>query len=337
MAERATLFQQVHIGAEGASTPGTAVATVRNLASLSIEPNVKVDVGSFRPMGSKFTTLTSLNKEWSEAKMSGQATYTEIVYPLSSVITRSSPVVGTAMVGGTAYTWTFSPNQSGADTPCTFTVDQGSSDRAHRITNAVVTDLSIDYKRGGIELSGGMIGKQLQDGIAFPGTTNVSSISLVPVLPTQVAVTIGTSPAHLNQATALTRAISASWGLSSRFGPIWTLDSRESSWAALVETEPKLDLKLMVEADAAGMALLPLVRSGETRFLRIEAVGDTIPGTDRSYGMRVDTAFRITDVGSFSDSDGVYALEYSLSGVSDGTYWGGTATVVTVTNGIASL
>lgn len=338
MADRATLFQKVQVGVEGTATPGTAVATTRELAALSIEPGVKVEIDSFRPMGKKFATLMSLNKEWGEAKLSGRATYTEIVYPLSSVITRATATVGTATAAGTMYTWTFSPNSSGADAPATFTVDQGSSERAHRMTNAVVTELSLDFKRDGIELSGSMIGKQIQDGITMPGTTVTSQVSLVPVLPTEVGVYIGTSPTHLNSATALSRALSASWKLSDRFGPIWTLDSRQSSWAALVETEPSLEMTLMVEADAEGMALLPLARSSETLFLRIQAIGGTVLTTPvRTYEFTIDTAFKITDVGEFSDEDGVYALEYTLGGVSDSTYWGGTATIITVKNQIASL
>lgn len=339
MAERATLFQQVHVGVEGTATPGTAVATTRELSALSIEPGVKVEVDSFRPMGRKFPTVASLNKEWSTAKLSGRATYTELIYPLASVITRSTAVVGTAVAAGTSYVWTFSPNAGGADRPATFTIDQGSSERAHRMTNAVVTELSFDFKRDGIELSGAMIGKQIQDNVAFPGTTIASAVDLIPVLPTQVGVYIGTSPTHLNSATALSRALSASWKLSDRFGPIWTLDSRESSWAALVETEPSLELSLMLEADAEGMALLPLARTSETRWIRIQAIGGTILATTppRTYSLTIDTAFKITDVGEFSDEDGVYALEYTLGGVSDSTYWGGTATVITVTNAIASL
>lgn len=302
---------------------------------MSIEPSVKTEIDTFRPMGKKFVTVAALGKEWVEADLSGRATYTEIVYPLSSVITRVTPTVGTATASGTAYVWTFSPNGSGADTPATFTVEQGSSERAHRFSHGIVNELGISWSRDAIELSGAMIGQRITDGITMTG--GATQASLIPVLPTEVQVLIGTSPAHLSGATALNRALSVDWTLGDRFGPVWTLDSRQASFAAIVETEPNLEMTLTVEADAEGMQLLPLARTGETRFLRIAATGGTIPGTPLPYLLQMDTAFKVSDVGNFSDEDGVYAIEYTLVGVADSTYWGGTATVVTVRNNVASL
>ena len=334
MADRATLFQRIQVGVEGTATPGTAVTANRELVALSIEPSVKVEIDTFRPMGKKFVTVAALGKEWVEADLSGRATYTEIQYPLSSVITRGTPVA-TGQTGGTAYTWTFSPNGSGADQPATFTVEQGSSERAHRFTYGVVNELGISWSRDAIELSGAMIGRRITDGITM--SAGATQASLVPVLPTEVQVLIGTSPAHLTSATALSRALSVDWTLGDRFGPVWTLDSRQESWAAIVETEPNLEMSLTVEADAEGMALLPLARTGDTRFLRIVATGGSIPGTNLPFLLQIDTAFKVSDVGNFSDEDGIYAIEYTLTGVSDSTYWGGTATVVTVRNASSAL
>lgn len=335
MADRATLFQRIQIGVEGTATPGTAVTANRELVALSIEPSVKVEIDTFRPMGKKFNTVAALGKEWTEADLSGRATYTEIQYPLSSVITRVTPSVGTATASGTAYVWTFSPDGSGADLPATFTVEQGSAERAHRFTYGVVNELGISWSRDAIELSGAMIGRRITDGITM--SAGATQANLIPVLPTEVLVLIGTSPAHLTNATALARALSVDWTLGDRFGPVWTLDSRQESWAAIVETEPNLELTLTVEADAEGMALLPLARTGETRFLRIQATGGTIPGTPLPYLLQIDTAFKVADVGNFSDEDGIYAIEYTLTGVADSTYWGGTATVVTLRNASSAL
>lgn len=409
---------------------------MKELSSLSIEPSVKVEVSSFRPMGRKFSTLTSLDKEWVEADLSGKATYTESIYPLSSVLGRGAVAVASSTADGTAYTWTFSPKANTADNPATFTVEQGSQERAQRFPYGIVTDYSVSWKRDGIEVSGAMMGRRLQDDIRLSGNeiqtigasagvnagsfqlastlgttshiaynanagtiqarldtllgadttfvaggplpatavtiefkgaysqqnvpnfivagsasfaggtlqaaftsggTAPSSVALVPVLPTEVNVYLGTSPAHLDTVLPLNRALSVEWGISERYGPVWTLDAREQSWVAIVETEPKLELTMMVEADAEGMALLPLVRSGVTRYVRIEGVGGTIPNTTSTYLYRMDTAIKISDVGKFSDSDGIYAIEFTMLGVSDSVGWGGTATLVTVRNELASL
>jgi hypothetical protein len=405
------------------------------LASLSIEPSVKVTVDTFRPMGRKFATVTSLGKEWTEASLKGKATYTEMIYPLASVLGRGAVSVAASNANGTAYTWVFSPKSNTADNPATFTVEQGSQERAHRFGYGIVNELSLSWKRDAIELQGAMIGRRLEDGIRLsgneiqtigvnagvnagsfslnstmgttgfipyngnagsvqtqlntllgagnsyvsggplPGTaiaieftgiyaqqnvpnfavagsasmtggtlqiaytsggTAPAQFNLVPVLPTQVNVYFGTSIGHLNSATALQRALSADWKISGRYGPVWTLDAAQQSWVAIVETEPKLELTMMLEADAEGMAMLPLVRSGETRYVRIEAVGGTINNTTATYLTRIDTAIKFTDVGNFSDADGVYAVEFTATGVSD-TNNGGTATVITIRNELASL
>jgi hypothetical protein len=433
MAERASLFQRIQVGVE--STSGTLVPAMLELASLSIEPSVKVEVDTFRPMGRKFATFTSLGKEWTEASLKGKATYTEMVYPLASVLGRGAIAVAASNANGTAYTWRFSPKTNTADNPATFTVEQGSQERAHRFGYGIVNDFEVSWKRDNIEISGAMIGRRLEDNIRLSGNeiqtiganatvsagsftlnstmgttgfipyngnagsvqtrldtllgvgntyvsggpmptaavsieftgayaqtdvpkfivagsasmtggtlqaaftsggTAPAQFNLVPVLPTQVNVYMGTSIGHLNSATALQRVMSASWKISGRYGPLWTLDAAQQSWVAIVETEPKLELSMMMEADAEGMAILPLVRSGETRYVRLEAVGGTVNNTTSTYLARFDTAIKFTDVGNFSDADGVYAVEYTATGVSD-TSNGGTATVITIRNELASL
>jgi hypothetical protein len=335
MAERATLFQRIQIGVAPSANPGSAVPATYELASLSIEPSVKVEVDTFRPMGRKFATVTSLGKEWTEADIKGKATYTEAIYPLSSVLGRGTAVLAGTGGGGSAFTWTFSPKAGAADDPATFTIEQGSSERAHRFTYGIVKEFGVSWKRDGIELSGSMLGRRLEDGITMSGTT--TQFNLVPVLPTEVNVYFGTSPAHLNSVTALQRVLSFDWKISERYGPVWTLDASQNSWVAIVETEPKLDVSMMLEADSEGMAMLPLVRSGATRYVRVEGVGGSISTTGVSYRFRIDTAIKFTDVGNFSDEDGVYAVEFSATGVSDGSGWGGTATVVTINNELRSL
>lgn len=323
MADRASIFQTVQIGLE--TTSGTSVAANKKLQSMAIEPGPRAEIKSYRAMGSKFPSLAALGKEWTEASVGGGITYTEIIYPLSSVLKAVTPT------GTTAKTWTFSPATSAADTVKTFTVEQGSSERAHKFTYGLFTSLGMKFSRDGSDLSGDMMGSALTDGITL--TSSPTSIALLPVLPTQVSVYLADSAAGLDGATALTRAISAEWNISDRFGPVWVLNG-STTWAAFVETEPKLEVKLMVEADAEGMGLLTTMRSGATKFVRIEAIGAVIAGAD-TYQLTVDTACKVTDVDPFSDEDGVFAIGWTMTGFHDSTW--GKATEVVVVNEIAAL
>ncbi len=431
MTDRATIFQTCQVGLE--TTPGVAVAATKLLQSLAIEPAIKVDVQKFRPAGMKFSTIAALGKEWVLAKLSGALTYTEIVYVLSSILGYAAP----AQQGvTTAYKWTHSVLSNNPDTVKTFTVEQGGSVRAHRFTHGLVTALELSFSRGGIEVSGEMLGKALEDDVQmstnevqtltvgggtptsgsfrltfdgqqtaviaynaaasavqsalealsniapgdvvcaggpFPGTaitvefrgqyrqTDVTlmtvtdtfdagdvtvtettkgaaptGIDLVPVLPTQIDVfLVKTAQADLDAATPMDRVLSVSWGVSDRFGPLFPLRKLYgTSFAATVETEPKVEVKLKVEADAEGMGILETLRESDTCWLRVKATGDEVD-TGYDYDLQIDTALKVLDVSDFTDEDGVFAIEWTLEAFHDATW--GKALQVDVVNDLSAL
>ncbi len=325
MAERATIFQTVQIGVE--TVYGTGVAANRKLTGLSIEPSPRVEIETFRAAGMKFATVSALNKEWSEADLSGPITYTEMVYLLNSLL----KAVTTPTGAGNAKTWAFDLSSSAADTVKSFTVEQGSSERAHSVAGGLVTGLSLEFSREGCELTGTMLAKALSDGITL--TAAPTEVALKPVMATQVTVKTAATQAGLTAASALTRVLSCSWALTDRFAPLWALNA-SNDFPATVEIEPTLECKIKLEADAAGMAYLTNLRAGSSVFVRIGATGEAISGGG-NYSMTIDAACKVTDVAPFEDSDGVFAVEYTLGGVHDATW--GKATSITLINEMTAL
>lgn len=328
MTERASIFQTVQLGVE--TTAGSAAAANKLLQSVEIQPGISLETKSYRAMGHKFPSLIVPTKEGMQAKISGAATYTELVYLLSSLLSYAAP----AQQGGTiAYLWTFAPSTTAADTVKTFTVEQGSSVRAHKFTYGQVTELEIAFSRAGIDVSGNMIGRKLADNISMTATP--TALELVPVLPEDVDIYLADTAAGLNSATALARAISVSWKMGGRFGPFYPLASSGSAgFAGVVEKEPKLTCKLLMEADAEGMGLLTTARAGDSKFLRIKALGDLIAST-YYYKLQIDAALKVEGVGEFRDEDGIYALEWEFSGVHDATW--GKSTQISIINKLSSL
>lgn len=322
MSERTTITQVTQIGVE--ATPGTTVPADKRLQAISIEPGIKAEVQSFRPMGGKFPVLAALGKEWTEASISGQAVYTDLVYLLASVLGYQAPVQITTP-DGKAYRWTFTPGQSTEDTIKTYTVECGSAVRAGRFAYGLVTGLGLAINREQIEVSGSMLGQLYDDGVIL--TAGPTTIEPIPILPTQVDVFIDDAAASLGT-TKLTRVLSAELEISDRFGPLWVLNSDNDSWVTHVETEPKATLKLLVEADATGMALLTAMRAGTKKFVRLQATGPEIE-TGNSYELTLDLCGTVAEVGEFSDEDGVYAVEWTLAATYDAT-WGKTLTVEVV-------
>lgn len=330
MPERSSLNQTIQIGVE--TVPGTSVAATKRLTSLSIEPSPSVEMNNFRPTGNKFNSLSTLGKEWTEASISGRATYTELQYVLSSVMNTAVITAGTTTATG-SHTWVFSPSNTADDVAKTFTVEHGSGVRADRFTYGLITEMGLSFSRSNIEISGSMMGRALVDGITL--TANPTSLPLVPILPTQVSVYLDNTFGALGT-TKLTRLISGDFSLGGRYGPVWVLDAANPSFVNHVETEPDLTTTLTLQADSQGMALLDRMRDGATRFLRIEAIGALVPGaTTANYKFTLDMAVKISDTGGFSDADGVYAIEFTALGVFDGA-WGKTVQV-TLVNDQAAL
>ena len=83
------------------------------------------------------------------------------------------------------------------------------------------------------------------------------------------------------------------------------------------------------------MALLPIMRTGATKYIRIEATGAVIGAGPATNKITIDTACKVTDVGDFSDQDKIYAIEYTLQGFHDSVLGGATKAVVI--NSLAAL
>lgn len=328
MVDRASVFQTVNCGVE--VTPGTVVVCAKKLTSMSIEPAIKSEGNMFRPSGMKYPTLMSQGKEWVEAKVSGQLTYSEIIYALSGLL--KAAVITTPATGVTARQWLFEPSSTLADAVKTFTIEQGDATYAHRFAYGLFDALSLKFDRSKVELSGSMLGQALINGVTLNAAP--TTVPLIPVMPKHVTVSMSDTQATLAAAPAMTRVVSGEWGLSDRFKTIWPLNAAMPSWDGYVEGAPKLTAKLLVEADTDGMDLLNHMRDGTTKWLRIKCVGDIIE-LALPYLFQIDMPVKVSGVGDFKDQDGLFAVEWSLDGVSDGTW--GKALSVTVVNTAATL
>lgn len=318
MAERTTITQIVQLGPE--STPGTAVAATKKLSSVQIELSPDGNIESYRASGNKFPSVAALGKEWSAGDIEGVPTYTELMHLLSGILGLPTTT------GSGPYTHVWPIKTTDVQDPKTFTCEYGSAVRAHRIAGMVVPELSIAINREEVTLGGSVMGKAIEDG--FTLTAALPQIELRPMLPTQFSVYSDTTAAGLGT-TKLLRALNAEFSLGDRFSALWPINAAESSYATTYEVEPSSELTLMLEADSAGMAFLPLLRAGTSRFIRLEAIGT---GDDECT---IDLCVKANDMFDFSDEDGIYAAEFTF-GLFDDPTWG-KAGEITLVNDIASV
>jgi hypothetical protein len=321
MVERSTISQVVQIGVE--TTPGVAVAATKQLLALSLGPSVALENHTFQPKGGKYPTIVYNGKEWTTSDVAGDATYAELQYPLASVVT--TPTIAQLMDGATpttAYQWTFDPQSFGADTPKTYTVEQGSAARAHRASNVIITAFDLNWDRKGVTLGGSAYGTALEDGITL--TASPTSIPTLPIQPTHIDIFLDNTSTALGT-TKLTRVLRGNFHIADRFNPLFVVDSAQPSFVAHVETDPNPTFKLLVEADANGMASLLAMRTGVTKFMRFKATGPKLYSgatspADVYASLTLDVAGKVSAVSKFEDSDGVYAIEFTFTVVHDATW-----------------
>lgn len=332
MAERSAITQAVQIGVE--TTPGTLVAAPKRLGSMGFSIGPSIDSNYLRPTGVKYGTAQILGKEWTQADIDGMAVYTELPYAFASAM--STPTVAQITDGATptgAYRWTFNSNTFGDDTPKTYTVEQGSSARAHRFGNCIFSEYSWAWSRGEISLGGSAFGKAIEDGITL--TAAPTLLPQIPVKPADLSVFVDTAAAGLG-GSRLTRVLKGEFSISDRYNPLWVVDAAQPSFVATVEGEPTVEFKITQMADAAGMASLVSMRNGTTRFFRLQAVGPNIytgsGGTPLivNHQCTIDVAGQVADVSTFDEEDGVFAIEWTFRAVHDST-WAKAFTVEVIT------
>lgn len=175
--KRASVFQGLKIAPE--VTAGTAPSSgYKKLSALGMTPTIDATIKAFKPMGQKYTTVTALNREQTTWALDGIPTYTEIVYPLSSVLTEAVITAaggttaansGSRLLGADGTHWFFRPLPAAPDAPVSFSAYKGSVVSAERATFLRVGDFTLVFNRNDSTLTGSAMARALETGLSMPG------------------------------------------------------------------------------------------------------------------------------------------------------------------------
>jgi len=165
--ERAQVFEASQWGPEALTAPGVAVAATKRLEAISASLKPNIEVERYRPFGNKYDTLMIPGKDWSTVDVTGRLDYNNIIYPLASAI--GYPNISTPGGGTNARLWEFESFATVPDTVQTYTVDSGSTVRAQRATNVILSDLGFAFTRASVEVTATGIGKLFTDGVNMTG------------------------------------------------------------------------------------------------------------------------------------------------------------------------
>jgi hypothetical protein len=314
MQVRSSISQGVQIGVEPLGSEGIAVAADIALNAMGFSPVPNLEFENYGPMGNKYDTVAALIREWSTSAVEGRPTYTEIVYALSSLL--CSPDIVDA---DPTFTWTWLPESRTQDDPITLTIERGDDNFAERMVGGVVNELAFAFSRTAAPtMNGQMFARNLVMGITK--TADPEELALEPILPGHIDVFLDDTPEDIGT-TQLEAVLAVTPRIGNRFSQLWVLDSRQDSYAAIVETKPDAPIELVMMADSAGLARLEEARASSTKFMRIEAESVTEIETGITYRFRMDYAVKISGGGQIGDRDGVYAVTWQ-AGVMHDPNWG---------------
>ena len=335
-AERTTVNQKIQIGPEAAGAHGTPVAAGKLLECFDVVMGIEADVVFYTPTGFKYATEEEENTEWMSATWGGAMDYNGILYPLASAMGSVSPVAHLA--SSTAKDWIFTPPVTGSLEPETYTVQQGDSVRAHQTAYVLFNEVGYTLTRKATSFSGKTMSQAISDGATL--TNSPTAVALAPVPGKHVNVYLDSTSAGIGT-TQLMKPLQVQYSFSNIYGPFFPINRTNASFTAHVDLKPTATVKLKIEADATGMALLTNLQAGSTQYLRIDALGTTAIASDGPGNIyneiKHDMAVKVGKPTAFSDDSGIFAIEWELTLVNDPAWNSGQSQKVTVTNLITAL
>ena len=323
-----TLFQKLQIGMQASF--GTSVAATKVLKAVGLEVDPNVESQTFTPDGNLFPTGSDIIQEWTEGDVDGVLTYTEIIYLLSMTFGAATITqLAAAVTGPPAYPavqqWVWDITASKEIAPIFATLEKGASgaNNADRISSAVMNSLEFSWSRTDqIQVSGSIIATAVENPATLTTIASAPTVPTIRVLPSHVSVFTADAYSKLatpkTTATRLLRVFEAALKLDGMFSPVWALNAAVTGHDGLVNTRPDSESSILIQADAQGRAFLTNTRAGKTDYLCFLMEGPLIQPT-YPYSLKIDMAVQVTDVDSYDDSDGIYAIPYTFTPIDDGT------------------
>lgn len=173
--ERGTVFESLQIGPESLAAQGTQVLATKRLLATSAQFDPQEPKTGFRPSGYKAETTSVLGKPWAQGNLTGDISFTDLVYLLSSAL--CVPVITTPGGGTNTRNWAFNPKTSQPDTYQTYTLERGSYAGAERVIFAVINGLTLRLTTQNTALTGSILAQTVQYGINM-STDSIQTVNL---------------------------------------------------------------------------------------------------------------------------------------------------------------
>lgn len=282
-AEQTNQLVRTQIGVE--TTLGTEVNATIALGSVNVTPTPNRSVKPFTPRGVLAPTVAPLVSKFTTFSFEGTPTFEEVGYFIKDLVTDA------------------------ASTPTMYTVEIAEAVASPAgivtYTGCVVDSWNIECvsgQSGGLSMSGSMIGRY---GTVKQGTASLSVPALTPILAEHfypVTTTTKGVVLHGGDASPINTLKWFRWSLSASniWQPVFMKGNPDME--TIVQGQVETRFKILVEADAAALALLSTEAVLDGSYVKTGTVE-----TSHSFNAVFDC--RLDNVGAFQDEQGIYAYE----------------------------
>ena len=271
MPDRISQNQVAYIAAEASFGVKPANGAFRDLAMMTIERTPMLDAKSYRNQGRRFAAKTAINKDYVDGKSTGDASFTELIYPHSShwgIITPTA--VASANV---AKDWKWPIQLSGAITPQSYWLQYGDTVRSDEFGGGVFSGTTVKATRETITAESPFFAQSLQDNATFVPTPPV--LPETPMMGKHWQLFMDPSSGSLGS-TLLTRVADAEIAYAGAFTPWFAANRASATYTTPVDRAPKAQFTVTLEADSNGMKVLADARQGLVEYFRFFAQGDPV-------------------------------------------------------------
>jgi hypothetical protein len=252
------------------SVPGTAVAASSITDSATtFSGGPKWEVEEVETAGKKFVTGTFSKKEWTEWKLEGYTSWTDLP---GFLVWAADESVDSAGVVDDTFEHVFTIGTGG-----TRTLERGDSSFAGRAAGCFVKSFGLSWGRnsGDAKLTAEIIGGIWEKGRTL--TASPTSIANRVITAQSVSVFADSSLATIGD-TQLTNAIKVEYKSGDIRGEVYHLNSSDESFASKVAKRMSgAELSLMIDnADGDQDDFIDYLRGASVKYIRIQALGAAI-------------------------------------------------------------
>ena len=332
---RATVNQQVQVGVE--SVYGTAVACPKLLTAFTWSLGLKAATKQFRGTGRQYPSASSLLTEYSAGKLSGPGDFAQCVYPISTLF--GGATIALHGLSTTAYDWKWTPPLVGsyAANAKSLTTQMGDSSDAEQYAGLVATGFGYSFgRKQEVQFDAELMSLTFTEGVSL--TASPAEVEQVPMTGAQFNVYLDATSAGIG-VTQLTDPLKVDFKASGYYEAYWPINRTSASYTSILDKEKKNELKLTLQANSVGIAIKGnYLETGTRAYVRVQGTGPIIDGAHTiNAAFQHDMAVFVADMAEFSDTDGVYAVEYTLAIAEDSAWATGTAQILTLTNLLQTL